>query len=81
MRRGLSSPAARDLALGALLFALPALAYVPALWESRLLGPGDGWALHYPLKAAVWEAIGRIVATFSPPECANYFAAAGYDPD
>jgi transposase len=29
----------------------------------------------------LWSAIGRIVATFSPPECANYFAAAGYDPD
>ena len=29
----------------------------------------------------LWEAIGRIVATFSPPECANYFAAPGYDPD
>jgi transposase len=29
----------------------------------------------------LWTAIGRIVATFSPTECANYFAAAGYDPD
>jgi transposase len=29
----------------------------------------------------LWSAIGRIVETFSPPECANYFAAAGYDPD
>ena len=29
----------------------------------------------------LWAAIGRILATFSPPECANYFAAAGYDPD
>jgi transposase len=29
----------------------------------------------------LWAAIGRIVATFSPTECANYFAAAGYDPD
>jgi transposase len=29
----------------------------------------------------LWSAIGRIVETFSLPECANYFAAAGYDPD
>jgi transposase len=29
----------------------------------------------------LWAAIGRIVETFTPPECANYFAAAGYDPD
>ena len=29
----------------------------------------------------LWSAIGRIVETFSPDECANYFAAAGYDPD
>ena len=29
----------------------------------------------------LWSAIGRIAATFSPRECANYFAAAGYDPD
>ena len=31
--------------------------------------------------AGLWSAIGRIVDTFSPTECANYFAAAGYDPD
>ena len=29
----------------------------------------------------LWSAIGRIVETFTPQECANYFAAAGYDPD
>ncbi len=29
----------------------------------------------------LWSAIGRIVETFSPVECANHFAAAGYDPD
>jgi len=29
----------------------------------------------------LWRAIGRIVGTFTPQECANYFAAAGYDPD
>jgi len=29
----------------------------------------------------LWNAIGRIAETFTPQECANYFAAAGYDPD
>jgi transposase len=31
--------------------------------------------------AGLWAAVGRIVDTFSPAECSNYFAAAGYDPD
>jgi transposase len=31
--------------------------------------------------AGLWTAVGRIVDTFSPAECSNYFAAAGYDPD
>jgi hypothetical protein len=26
------------------------------------------------------NAIGRVIDTFTPTECANYFAAAGYDP-
>lgn len=39
-----------------LLALLPAVAYAPALFEGRLLGPGDGGALHYPDKAAVWSA-------------------------
>ncbi len=30
---------------------------------------------------ALWTTIGRIVPTFTPAECANYFAAAGYDAD
>ena len=31
--------------------------------------------------AGLWNAVGRIIDTFSPVECANYFAAAGYDAD
>jgi transposase len=27
----------------------------------------------------LWDAIGRIIDTFSPAECRNYFIAAGYD--
>ena len=29
--------------------------------------------------SALWDAIGRLIDLFTPPECANYFAAAGYD--
>lgn len=29
----------------------------------------------------LWHAIGRIVDVFTPQECSNYFAAAGYDAD
>jgi transposase len=29
----------------------------------------------------LWDAIARIIQTFSPRECRNYFAAAGYDAD
>ena len=27
----------------------------------------------------LWSVIGRLVDLFTPQECANYFAAAGYD--
>jgi transposase len=27
----------------------------------------------------LWNAIGAVLPTFAPTECANYFAAAGYD--
>lgn len=30
---------------------------------------------------ALWDAVGSLVELFSPAECANYFKAAGYDPD
>ena len=30
---------------------------------------------------ALWHLIGKLIDGFSPQECANYFAAAGYDPD
>jgi hypothetical protein len=38
------------------LLALPVLAHSPCWWEGRLLGPGDGAALHFPLRSLVWEA-------------------------
>jgi transposase len=30
---------------------------------------------------ALWSVIGDTIGTFSQSECANYFVAAGYDPD
>jgi transposase len=29
----------------------------------------------------LWSAIGRLIDTITPDECANFFAAAGYEPD
>lgn len=31
--------------------------------------------------AALWNAVGPLLDLFTPDECANYFKAAGYDPD
>jgi hypothetical protein len=53
------TPRRRGLALMALLAVLPVLAYAPALRDGRLLGPGDGAFLHYPLRAAVWQSVAR----------------------
>jgi transposase len=30
---------------------------------------------------ALWDAVGSVIEQFTPTECANYFKAAGYDPD
>jgi hypothetical protein len=49
----------RDLVALLVLAFLPVVALAPAWWEGRLLGPGDGAMLHYPLRAAVWEAYHR----------------------
>jgi transposase len=31
--------------------------------------------------SALWDRIGILVDAFTPAECANYFAAAGYEPE
>ncbi len=31
-------------------------------------------------KEALWQTTGELLNEFSPQECANYFAAAGYEP-
>ncbi len=30
---------------------------------------------------AIWNAVGALIPSFKPDECANYFKAAGYEPD
>jgi transposase len=30
-------------------------------------------------REGLWATIGRLIDAFTPTECANYFAAAGYD--
>jgi len=77
----------RDLPLLLLLAALPVLAHAPALRQSRLLGPGDGAELHFPLRAAVWEAYrGGDLPTWNPgiflgaPLLAAYRPGAFYPP-
>jgi hypothetical protein len=35
--------------------------------------------LYLPPYSGLWTAIGCLIETFTPAECANYFAAAGYD--
>ena len=56
-RGGVGEAETRALAL--LLAALPILAYAPAWLETRLLGPGEGAALHFPMRAEVWRAYAR----------------------
>lgn len=31
--------------------------------------------------AALWHTVGSLIELFTPTECANYFRAAGYDPE
>src|SRR5512134_1716628 len=49
----------RDALALLLLAAAPLVAYAPAWREERLLAPGDGAALHLPLRAEVWRAWSR----------------------
>jgi hypothetical protein len=32
-------------------------------------------------KEVLWQTIGELLDEFSPEECANYFRAAGYEPE
>jgi hypothetical protein len=79
--------ARRDAPLLFLLAVLPALAYAPAWTAGRLLGPGDGGALHFPLRALVWRGYaGGDLAEWNPtiflgtPLLASYRPGAFYPP-
>jgi hypothetical protein len=49
----------RPLVLLLLLAAAPLVAFAPAVLDGRLLAPGDGVALHLPLRVEVWRALAR----------------------
>jgi hypothetical protein len=73
----------RDLVLVGLLALLPVVAHAPAWTEERLLGPGDGAALHFPMRVAVWRAYeAREIPSWNPgifsgtPLLASYRPAA-----
>ncbi len=80
-------PDLRDVRVLTLLGLLPLLAHAPAWWESRLLGPGDGAALHLPLRAQSWAALAQGELPFwnptifsGTPLLAAYRAGALYPP-
>ena len=63
----------------ALLFVLPAAAHAPAWWEERLLGPGDGTYLHFPLRAEAFRDWRRgELPTWNPAVFSGAPLLAGY---
>ena len=52
MKRGRFADALAVLVLAA----APVVAHAPAWLEGRLLAPGDGAALHLPLRVEAWRA-------------------------
>jgi transposase len=65
------------------------LPYEPILWDSSDFNPIEN--AFAKLKAflrkaeartpdKLWDAIADALTRFSPEECTNYFAAAGYEP-
>src|SRR6185295_11276436 len=85
--RGGTGPEVRSRLVLALLAVLPVLALLPALSDGRLVSPGDGAFLHYPMRAAAWSALrhGELPAwnpaVFSgAPLLAAYRAGALYPP-
>ena len=64
-----------------LLGAAPLIAYAPAIREGRLLAPGDGAALHLPLRAEVWRAYARgEVPSWNPSAFSGAPLLAAYRP-
>ena len=71
----------RELLLVLLLALAPVLAHAPAWVAGQLLGPGDGVALHLPLRAEAWRAIehGR-VPSWNPSSFSGSPLLAAYRP-
>ena len=71
----------RDALLLCVLALLPAIAHAPAWWEGRLLAPGDGAALHFPLRTEVWRAYERgDLPTWNPSVFSGTPLLAAYRP-
>jgi hypothetical protein len=71
----------RELLVLLLLAALPIAAHAPAWWHGRLLGPGDGTALHFPLRTAVWDAYaGRDLPVWNATQFCGTPLLAAYRP-
>lgn len=71
----------RLLVLLVLLGAAPLVGYAPAVREGRLLAPGDGAALHLPLRVEVWRAFARgDVPSWNPSAFSGSPLLAAYRP-
>lgn len=71
----------RELLLILLLALAPVLAHAPAWVAGQLLGPGDGVALHLPLRIEAWRAIERgEVPSWNPSSFSGTPLLAAYRP-
>jgi hypothetical protein len=70
-----------DILLVLILAVLPVLAYAPAWRADLLLGPGDGVALHLPLRAEAWRALDRgEIPSWNPASFSGTPLLAAYRP-
>ncbi len=71
----------RELLLILLLALAPLLAHAPAWTSGQILGPGDGVALHLPLRAEAWRALARgEIPSWSPSTFSGSPLLAAYRP-
>jgi hypothetical protein len=64
-----------------ILAVLPVLAYAPAWQAGQLLGPGDGAALHLPLRVEAWRALDRgEIPSWNPSSFSGTPLLAAYRP-
>jgi len=71
----------RDLLLSVLLALVPVAAHAPAWHTGRLLAPGEGKALHLPMRVEAWKALGRgEVPSWNPSSFSGTPLLAAYRP-